>query len=456
MTARPALDLPARLRFGASSSAYQIEGAVATDGRGESIWDRFCRVPGAIADGSTGEVACDHYRRWRGDVALMAELGLEAYRFSIAWARVQPDGRGALERRGVEFYRRLASALRERGIEPVVTLHHADVPAALQDRGGWAARETVARFADYAGRVADELGDLVAAWITHNEPWGVAIVGHAEGTKAPGLHDWPTALRVAHHLLVSHGAAVGAVRARAPEAPVGISLNLGVVRPATPSPADAEAARRWDGFVNRWFVDPLLRGRYPDDLLELLHRRVGHFEVRDGDLELAAAPVDFLGVNAYHPDYVRAGADRHPLGVERVAAPPPTSPLGWRIEPDALRELLVRLAREYGAPPIWITENGVPDDPTVSFEGAVADDQRIAYLEGHLQAVSAAIAEGADVRRYFVWSLLDSFEWELGYRAPFGLVHVDFATQERTLKRSAHWYREAIAGARARAARGAK
>jgi len=433
----------AGFRFGASSAAYQIEGAVCEGGRGESIWDRFCRVPGAVADGATGDVACDHYHRWRGDLDLMASLGLEAYRFSIAWPRVQPDGRGSVNRKGIDFYRRLANGLRDSGIEPVVTLYHADLPAALQDRGGWAARETTERFAAYVGAMGDQLGDVVAHWITHNEPWGVAFAGHADGTKAPGLRDWPTALQVAHHLLVSHGLAVQALRAVRPEAIIGISLNLATAHAASSSPADMAAAHRHDGFVNRWFLDPLLRGAYPEDLLERLTQRVGRLEVRDGDMSTIATPIDFLGINAYHPDWVRA-AEREPLGLEPAVPPAPHSPLGWQINPQNLRDILGRLASDYDAPPIWITENGISDDATAPQHERLKDDARIAYLAGQLEALAEAISEGADIHRYFVWSLFDSFEWELGYGAPFGLVHVDGGTQKRTPKRSAHWYRDFI------------
>ena len=391
---------PPGFRFGASSAAYQIEGAVAEDGRGESIWDRFCRVPGAIAGGATGDVACDHFHRWPEDLDLIAQLRLEAYRFSLGWTRVQPDGRGALNRKGVDFYRRLAAGLRERGIDPVVTLYHADLPAGLQDAGGWAARDTCARFADFAGHAAGELGDLVTHWITHNEPWGVAFSGHAEGTKAPGRRDWPTALQVAHHLLVSHGMAVDALRASRPEATVGISLNLALARPASSSTGDAEAARRQDGFVNRWFLDPLLRGAYPEDLLRWFEQRVGPFAVRAGDLKTIATPIDFLGINAYHPDCVRAALGREPLDLEHV--PPaggPTSPLGWPVDPHALRDLLARLVRDYGRRPLWITENGIPDAAAAPLEQRLEDDARVSYLAGHLEALAAAIADGADVRR---------------------------------------------------------
>ena len=421
---------------------------MAEDGRGESIWECFCRVPGAVAQGATGDVACDHYHRWREDLDLMAAIRLEAYRFSIAWPRVQPRGRGALNRKGVDFYRRLASGLRERDIDPVVTLYHADLPAALQASGGWASRETAARFADYAQHMADAVGDVVAHWITHNEPWGVAFVGHAEGTKAPGLHDWATALKVAHHLLVSHGLAVQALRASRPDATVGITLNLAPVHAASSSDADADAARRQDGHVNRWFLDPLLRGAYPDDLVARYEPRVGLFELHDGDLDTIATPIDFLGINYYHPDWVRAAPVLEPLGLEHVIPPPPISPLGWQIDPHGLRDLLARLVRDYGPRPIWITENGIPDEAEIPPGQALDDQPRIDYLSAHLEALSAALIDGVDVRRYFVWSLMDSFEWELGYGARFGLVHVDFQTQQRTLKRSAQWYREFITRAR--------
>jgi beta-glucosidase len=318
------LSFPDGFRFGAASAAYQIEGAA---GRGESIWDRFCRVPGAIAGGATAAVACDHVHRWREDLELMTQLGLGAYRFSIAWPRVQPDGRGPLNRQGIDFYRRLAAGLRDREIEPVVTLYHGDLPATLQDRGGWAARATTGRFADYAAAMAEALGDLVTNWITHNEPWGVAFIGHAEGTKAPGLRDWPTALQVAHHLLLSHGLAVHALRAGRPDATVGISLNLATARPASSSPADLAAAHRQDGYVNRWFLDPLLRGSYSDDMLQWFAQRAASFEIRGRDMTTIATPIDFLGINVYHPDWVQA-AERQPLELEPAQPPPPHSPLG--------------------------------------------------------------------------------------------------------------------------------
>jgi len=446
----PAFPPAPEFRFGASTSAYQIEGAVREDGRGESIWDRFCRVPGAVARGETGDVACDHYHRRHEDLDLMAALGLEAYRFSIAWPRVQPDGRGALNPRGVAFYRGLAEGLLARGIEPVATLYHADLPQALQDRGGWAERDATERFAEYAAAMAEALGDVVGSWLTINEPWGVAFHGHADGTKAPGVRDWPTALRVAHHLLVAHGRAARALRAASPGAAVGIALNLAPVRPASSSEADVRAAHVRDGHLNRWFLDPLLRGAYPADMVALYEQRIeAPASAEPGDLATIAAPLDILGVNYYHPERVRADPARGPLRAAPAAPAGPVNAAGWEVDPAALSGLLVRLGREYAAPALWVTENGVPDDgDPVLRDGVVDDAARVAYLRAHLDALAAARADGADVRRYFHWSLLDNFEWEHGYAVRFGLVRVEPGTLRRVPKRSALAYRDAIAAAR--------
>jgi beta-glucosidase len=437
------------LRLGVATAAYQIEGAVREDGRGESIWDRFCRVPGAVANGDTGDVACDHYHRWREDLDLMAALHVESYRFSIAWPRVQPDGRGALNARGIGFYRGLVEGLLERGIEPVATLYHWDLPQALQDAGGWAARDTAERFAEYARLTAEALGDVLTRWITHNEPWVVAFLGHAHGTKAPGLRDWPAAVRASHHLLLSHGLAVDALRAAVGEAAeVGITLNLTPARPATPSDEDRSAARRMDGHMNRWFLDPLLRGRYPDDVVELYSRRVGLLDFMPAsDAAVIARPIDFLGVNYYFPLRVHADPARQPLGVGSAPPLEPTTAMGWEVDAAGLEELLLRLGRDYGPLPIDITENGAAYADATPSNGVVDDPERVAYLEQHLAALERARAAGADVRRYYAWSLLDNFEWEHGYDMRFGLVHVDFATQRRVPKRSALWYRDRIASA---------
>jgi beta-glucosidase len=429
---------PTGFRFGAATAAYQIEGAVHEDGRGDSIWDTFCRIPGAILNGDTGDVACDHYHRWQQDLDLMADLGLESYRFSIAWPRVQPDGAGPLNPAGVRFYRRLVEGLLDRGIEPIATLYHWDLPQPLQDAGGWAVRDTAVRFADYAQHMARELGDVVDTWITHNEPWVVAVVGHVQGRFAPGIRDWPTALAVSHHLLLSHGLAVEALPGS-----VGITLNLSPVHPA--EPGDEDAARIFDGHLNRWFLDPVLRGSYPDDMRALYEERVGPLDVvRDGDLEIIARPIDFLGVNYYFLSRVRADEDDHPLGATQVTGRGPLTAMGWEVEPAGLHELLVRLTRDYGPLSLHITENGAAYEDPPPTDGLVEDPERVAYLEGHIDAVARAIDDGADVRRYLAWSLLDNFEWNSGYSRRFGIVHVDYATQQRTLKRSGVWYRELI------------
>jgi beta-glucosidase len=445
-----AVPYPRGFKFGAATAAYQIEGAWDEDGRGESIWDRFCRTPGAVAGGATGNVACDHYHRWREDLDLLAAMRIESYRFSISWPRVQPDGRGALNRRGVRFYRRVLEGLLERGIEPVPTLYHWDLPQALQDAGGWAARDTAERFAEYARLMAEQLGDVVAQWITHNEPWVMAFLGHAEGRKAPGVRDWPTALRASHHLLLSHGLAVQALRAGTPAGtPVGITLNLHPQRPVSDSDEDLAATRIADGYANRWFLDPVLRGSYPEDMIEVFARRFGPPDsVLPGDLELIAQPIDFLGVNYYFPHRVAADPAASPLGLRHAPPLGPLTTMGWEQDPSGLHEILVRVRRDYGDVPIAITENGAAFDDGDIVDGYVDDPARVQYLQGHLAALGRAIADGVDVRRYYVWSLLDNFEWEHGYEQRFGIVHVDYDTQRRVPKRSGLWYRDHIAQSR--------
>ncbi|WP_037409252.1 GH1 family beta-glucosidase [Candidatus Solirubrobacter pratensis] len=443
----PEGSFPTGFRFGAATAAYQIEGAAREDGRGESIWDRFCTLPGAVANGDTGDVACDHYHRWEEDLDLLSALGLESYRFSIAWPRVQPDGRGALNAKGVAFYRRLVEALLERGIEPVATLYHWDLPQARQLAGGWAVRETASYFAEYAAAMAGALGDVVEGWVTHNEPWVVAFLGHAHGVKAPGVRDWRTALTVSHNLLVSHGLAVDALRAGS-DAPVGITLNLTPMRPVAPK--DVAAAVRLDGHQNRWFLDPVLRGTYPEDMVEHYERRFGTLGF--GELEVIARPIDFLGVNYYNPAAVRAARRVAPLEAELVTARPPTTAMGWTVDAEGLHEVLTRLRRDYGDLTIYITENGAAFDDERATDGTIEDPSRVAYLADHIEAVRRAIADGVDIRRYYAWSLLDNFEWEHGYEKRFGIVGVDFGTQVRTVKRSGLWYRDYIAGVRGGAA----
>jgi beta-glucosidase len=439
-------NLPSDFRFGAATAAFQIEGAVKEGGRGESIWDRFSTVPGKVANGDDGTVACDHYRRWRDDLDLMRDLGLESYRFSIAWPRVFPNGDGLPNPAGLDFYRRLAEGLLQRGIEPLATLYHWDLPQTLQDRGGWAERDTVERFAEYALAVYEGMGDVVLRWVTINEPWVVAFAGHAYGTKAPGIRDWATALRASHHVNLAHGLAVRALRETRPGAEVGAALNLAPIHPASESEDDHAAARRLDGNLNRWFLDPLVRGAYPTDMVELYEERLGGFDcVLDGDLETISLPTDFLGVNYYRPLRVTASTNALPLEVAEPPPEPPVTEMGWEVRPDGLAELLQRIRNEYGNPRVYITENGACYEDPPARNGEVADPQRTAYLRSHLDAVRQATAAGANVRAYYVWSLLDNFEWEHGYAKRFGIVHVDYATQKRTPKASALWYRDYIA-----------
>jgi beta-glucosidase len=433
--------------WGAATAAFQIEGATTADGRGESIWDRFAAGDGNVAHGDTGDPACDHYHRWRDDLDLMRSLGLEGYRFSIAWPRIQPNGRGPANQRGLDFYRALVEGVVERGIRPLATLYHWDLPQALQDEGGWASRDVVERFADYAAIVFDALGDVVPAWITHNEPWVTSFLGYGYGSKAPGIRNWSAALRAAHHSLLAHGAAVEAFRATGRDAEIGITLDLTVAIPATGSNADHAAANRLDGHHNRWFLDPLFRGSYPEDLLVFYERRFGPLDaIRPGDLERIAQPLDFLGVNFYRPNWASAVDD----GTLDVADVPPElerTSMGWPIAPEYLTDLLVRVRRDYGEIPLLITENGAAFEDRLDGGDVVEDARRVAYLQGHVEALERAREQGVDVRGYYVWSLLDNFEWEHGYEQRFGIVFVDFPTQRRIPKRSALWYRDLIAAA---------
>ena len=445
--------------WGAATSAYQVEGAVTADGRVPSIWDAFCRVPGAVEGGDTGDVAADHYRRYREDVALMRDLGLRAYRFSVAWPRVmRQTGRGpaTVNEAGLDFYRRLIDELLGVGITPVATLYHWDLPQALQDAGGWPARDTARRFAEYAGVVFDALHDRVPLWATLNEPWCSALLGYAEGVHAPGIREPGQATRAIHHLLLGHGLALEAMRAIDPRPSQGIVLNLAPVRSLAagsedaPEGAPAEALRRVDGLRNRVWTEALLRARYPDDVMADL-AAFGGLPVEAGDPDVIAAPLDWLGVNYYNDEVLRAepggrlGHSPGAVGVAGANPGPEATDMGWPITPDGLRALLVDLSAAYPElPPLFITENGAAYDDPVT-DGAVHDDRRIAYLDAHLRALHAAIARGVDVRGYFAWSLMDNFEWARGYAMRFGLVHVDFETQARTPRDSALWYRGVIA-----------
>ncbi len=462
-------DFPQDFLFGAATAAYQIEGAAKEDGRTESIWDTFSHTPGKIQRGDTGDIACDHYHRWAEDLDIMRDIGVGAYRFSIAWPRIVPSASGGVNRDGLDFYERLVDGLLERGIEPVVTLYHWDLPQWLQDGGGWANRETCARFTDYATAVAGALGDRVGKFTTLNEPWCAAFLGHASGVHAPGLTDPRIALVAAHHLMLAHGQATAALRALLPPAgQVSVTLNLAVVRGASGSSADQDAVRHVDGMANRIFLEPILRGRYPRDLIADLEHITDWSFVRDGDLATIAAPLDTLGINYYSPSLVAAATPElaaqsngrwvnDPQGAVgptpwpgshlaySLPQPGPYTAMHWRIEPGSLTELLLRVHRDYPGMPLLITENGAAFDDAVDESGAVHDADRIAYLHGHLAAVGAALRAGVDVRGYFTWSLLDNFEWAWGFAKRFGLVHVDFQTEQRRLKDSAYWYRDVIA-----------
>ncbi len=423
--------------WGVATSAYQIEGATTEDGRGDSIWDAFCRQPGAIADGSSGNIACDHYARFSHDVELMASLGIQAYRFSIAWPRVQPLGHGKFNERGFEFYERLIDKLLEVRILPHLTLYHWDLPQALQEHGGWADRDTAHRFSDYALEVARRYGDRLATITTLNEPWVVSVLGHESGVFAPGLRSQKVAMQVAHHLLLGHGMALQAIRAVDDRPKLGIVLNQAPIHPATDSDADWAKARLDDGLTIRWYMDPLLNGDYPADVISFLGADAP--DVRAGDMDVIRQPLDYLGINYYTRNVSGTGEV-----MARVSEHRDVTDMGWEVWPSGLSELLVRLANDYTLPPIYITENGAAYPDRIE-DGCVHDLDRIRYLSSHISALSDAIAHGVDVRGYFVWSLLDNFEWAEGYTKRFGIVYVDYPTQRRILKDSALWYRDFIA-----------
>lgn len=425
--------------WGTATSAYQIEGAVSEDGRGESIWDRFASVPGNIADGASGATACDHYHRYPQDIALMREIGVNAYRFSVAWPRIFPQGTGPLNQKGLDFYSRLVDALLEAGIEPCLTLYHWDLPQALQDHGGWGSRETAYAFAEYARVVGKHLGDRVQFWLTHNEPWCTTFLSHSMGLFAPGLRDFRLALQTTHHVLLSHGLAVDALRSvTGHDAKIGIAPNIDAPYPASERPEDLAAVVRQDGYFNRWFFDPLAGRGYPQDMWEHYGDLVPQVEA--GDLKQIAAPIDWLGINYYNAIQIADdphGEPPHTRGVpdltrERTA--------DREIAPEYLYHSLKRLHAEYNFPAIYITENGAAFPDVVSADGAVHDADRVRFLEQHFAQAGRAIRDGVPLKGYFVWSLLDNFEWASGYTLRYGITYVDYATQQRILKDSARWY----------------
>jgi len=423
--------------WGTATAAYQIEGAHDADGKAPSIWDTFSHLPGKIENGDTGDVACDHYHRYREDVGLMSELGLNAYRFSISWPRVLPAGTGASNRPGLDFYQRLVDALLERKITPFITLYHWDLPQALQDQGGWARRDIATAFGEYAGLMGRTLGDRVKHWITLNEPFAFVAIGHLFGVHAPGIADAPTAFQASHHVNLAHGEAVRALRASVPGSRIGITQVSMPVYPASDTDADRTAARRFDGFTNRWYWEPSLIGRYPDDVLERLGRAAPKIE--PGDLDRVAPPIDFFGHNSYSRAVVRDDPSSIMVGATQIETRNPKTEMGWEIYPDHLYDALTRITRDYRAPDIYITENGAAfrDQPV---NGVVDDPQRIDYLRTHLAACHRAIADGVKLRGYFCWSLLDNFEWAYGFSKRFGLIYTDFPTQRRIVKASGRFF----------------
>jgi beta-glucosidase len=447
------LAFPPGFLWGVATSAFQIEGSAQADGRGESIWDRFAATPGKIEDGSDAREACDHYRRWPEDVALMRRMGLNAYRFSIAWPRILPLGHGAINAAGLDFYERLVDGLLEAGLTPMATLYHWDLPQPLQDRGGWGSRDTASAFVEYAHAVSMRLGDRVQHWVTHNEPWCIASLGHEFGAHAPGLRDPALALRVAHHLLLGHGRAVPVLRRNSPGAEVGIVLINSHAEPASGSEADRQAARWFDASFNRWYLDPIYLGEYPPEAVADRVRRgelpAGPLPfVEPGDLAAIAAPLDFLGLN-YYSRTVMSGLPG-PAGEPAPRAIPMAPPealtdMGWEVWPQGLEDLLLRLHRDYQPAKIYITENGAAYADGPGADGLIHDARRRDFIAGHLRAVRRAIAAGVPVAGYFHWSLLDNFEWAQGFTKRFGLVHVDLATQRRTPKDSAQYYAAVVA-----------
>lgn len=438
---------PDKFLWGAATASYQIEGAWDEDGKGPSIWDTFSHTSGLVFQGHTGDVACDHYHRMEEDVALMRELGLQTYRFSISWPRIFPDGSGQPNPKGLDFYRRLVALLRENGILPAATLYHWDLPQALQNQGGWENRETAEHFADYAETMFRALGDDVSMWITLNEPFVSAFVGNWMGRHAPGKKDFAAALLVSQNLLLAHGLAVKRYRALGLTGDIGITLNLNPKHAATDSAEDLAAAIRADGLQNRWFLDPVFRGAFPADMERIFLDAVPGFQPMGADdLAVICQPIDFLGVNYYWTETVSAGPDAAApwLGFANVRTGRETTSMSWEIWPDGFVELLAHIRDAYGNPPVYITENGSSFEDHAEEDGIIYDGYRTAYLRDHLVAVSKAIRAGADVRGYYAWSLMDNFEWGFGYSKRFGICHVDFDTLKRTVKESGRFYQRVI------------
>lgn len=437
---------PEGFAWGVATASYQIEGAYDEDGRGETIWDRYCAIPGNVLNGDDGKVACDHYHRYKEDVQLMKSMGIQAYRFSIAWSRILPKGYGEVNEKGIQFYDRLIDELLKAGIEPYITLYHWDLPQALQDIGGWANPKMPEYFLEYAKIVLNAYGSKVKKWITLNEPYCAAFLGNSEGRQAPGLHDFSTAVRVSYHMYVGHGLVVEYFRKHECEGEIGITLNLMGRYPLTDSPKDIEAAKRADGYLNRWFAEPIIFGKYPQDMIDLYKSKgIVLPEFQEEDLRRISQKLDFIGLNYYNDFYVKADDHAWPLGF-KIENPPfiPVNDRNWPVTEDGFLAMLLRMKEEYGIEKIYITENGTSFPDVVSMEGKVEDGGRKDYLHRHLTKLWEAIQKGVNVKGYFQWSLYDNFEWAFGYSSRFGIVYVDFHTQERIVKESGHWYSQVI------------
>ena len=429
--------------WGCATASYQIEGAWNEDGKGESIWDRFSHTPGKIDDGTTGDVACDHYHRYREDIAIMKRIGLNAYRFSISWSRIFPQGSGRINQKGLSFYDSLVDGLLEAGIEPFVTLYHWDLPQALQEKGGWANRDMIEKFRDYSVAVANHLGDRVKHWIIFNEPFVFVILGYFGGQHAPGVKDPKTALAAGHHAILATAAAVKALRESGKAKQIGSTYNFSPAHPASDSAEDKAAAQRYDQFINWWFLDPTMFGTYPEEMRRRFEPVMGC--VKPGDMELMKQRLDFIGVNLYTRSVV-VNDPKTPWWQAKTIVPQgaETTTMDWEVYPESIHEILIRLKRDYGNPVLYVTENGAAFDDRVEADGAVNDDRRIDYLKRYLAQVARAIDEGARVKGYFIWTLMDNFEWARGISKRFGILYTDYATQKRIMKKSAYWYADVI------------
>lgn len=430
--------------WGTATASFQIEGACKAGGRGESIWDRFCKTPGNIADGKDGDDGCDHYYHFKEDIALMKELKIQAYRLSIAWPRIFPDGHGRVNEEGVEFYRNLIRCLKEQGILPVVTLYHWDLPQKLQDIGGWTNPQTVDYFVEYAEYLFRVLGDDVAMWITFNEPFCTSFVGNWQGRHAPGYHDYETALLVAHHLLLAHGRTVRKFRQTGLKGKIGITLNMDFHYPADDRKDNVDAAERMHLARNAWFAEPIFKGTYPAQIVEFYQKKGIMPEIPESEMEEIHEPVDFLGLNNYYSVKAEKDSKEYPLEAVGHFYGGDYTEMGWGINPEGIHDILVRLNKDYGDVPIYITENGAAFRDLMDSNGEVPDDNRIEYLRRYLGAVHQAIADSVPVKGYFLWSFMDNFEWAHGYTKRFGMVHVDYETKKRTVKKSGYWYRDVI------------